>query len=100
MCTSKIVFKIENVILYDFILAFFVSIEKMADTSSTGSGLNQPQMEPGWNALRQHIIDNKIKVGLSITRLFTIIFTIGYIIPIFGYIYYFIVFFYRISRET
>ncbi|XP_076176212.1 transmembrane protein 33-containing Krueppel homolog 2 [Ptiloglossa arizonensis] len=56
----------------------------MADTSSTGSGLNQPQMEPGWNALRQHIIDNKIKVGLSITRLFTIIFTIGYIIPIFG----------------
>ncbi|KAG7198464.1 hypothetical protein KM043_005846 [Ampulex compressa] len=33
---------------------------------------------------QQHVIDNKIKVGLWVTRLFTIIFTIGYIIPIFG----------------
>ncbi|XP_053975135.1 Krueppel homolog 2 [Hylaeus anthracinus] len=56
----------------------------MADTTSTGSGDSSPQVEKGWNALRQHIIDNKIKVGLWITRLFTIIFTIGYIIPIFG----------------
>ncbi|XP_076237176.1 transmembrane protein 33-containing Krueppel homolog 2 [Calliopsis andreniformis] len=56
----------------------------MADTTSTSSTENLPHMEPGWNALRQHVIDNKIKVGLWVTRLFTIIFTIGYIIPIFG----------------
>ena len=55
----------------------------MADTSNPMSD-NSPQVEKGWMALRQHIIDNKIKVGLWITRLFTIIFTIGYIIPIFG----------------
>lgn len=56
----------------------------MADTASTGPTTNSPQMEKGWNALRQHVIDNKIKVGLWVTRLFTILFTIGYIIPIFG----------------
>ncbi|XP_076620257.1 transmembrane protein 33-containing Krueppel homolog 2 [Colletes latitarsis] len=56
----------------------------MADTSSTGTGDNSPQIERGWLALKLHIIDNKIKVALWITRLFTIIFTIGYIIPIFG----------------
>ncbi|KAK9294642.1 hypothetical protein QLX08_010806 [Tetragonisca angustula] len=55
----------------------------MADTSTT-PGDNSVHMEKGWFALRQHIIDNKIKVGLWVTRLFTIIFTIGYIIPIFG----------------
>ncbi|XP_033334148.1 transmembrane protein 33-containing Krueppel homolog 2 [Megalopta genalis] len=56
----------------------------MADTASTGSSTNSPQMEKGWNNLRQHVIDNKIKVGLWVTRLFTILFTIGYIIPLFG----------------
>lgn len=57
----------------------------MADDSNT-MGDNVPQVEKGWMVLRQHIIDNKIKVGLWITRLFTIIFTIDYIIPIFGYV--------------
>lgn len=56
----------------------------MADTANAGPTTNPPQMEKGWNALRQHVIDNKIKVGLWVTRLFTILFTIGYIIPIFG----------------
>ncbi|PBC34317.1 Protein Kr-h2 [Apis cerana cerana] len=53
---------------------------EMADTASS----NSVHMEKGWGALRQHIIDNKIKAALWVTRLFTIIFTIGYIIQIFG----------------
>lgn len=64
----------------------------MADTASATSESNSVHTEKGWSALKQHIIDNKIKVGLWLTRLFTIIFTIGYIIPIFGYVtlYYFL----------
>ncbi|XP_015432256.1 PREDICTED: Krueppel homolog 2 [Dufourea novaeangliae] len=57
----------------------------MSNTSKSTD--NAPHMEKGWHALRQHVIDNKIKVGLWVTRLFTIIFTVGYIIPIFGNIY-------------
>lgn len=56
----------------------------MADTANATSANNSVNTEKGRNALRQHIIDNKIKVGLWVTRLFTLIFTIGYIIPIFG----------------
>ncbi|XP_076760481.1 transmembrane protein 33-containing Krueppel homolog 2 [Xylocopa sonorina] len=56
----------------------------MADTASATSGDSSVHTEKGWIALRQHVIDNKIKVGLWVTRLFTVIFTIGYIIPIFG----------------
>lgn len=58
----------------------------MAD--STGFADSVPQAEKGWPALKQHIIQNKVKVGLWVTRFFTIIFTIGYIIPIFGYVRY------------
>lgn len=55
----------------------------MADTTTAAPEERIPQ-EKGWNTLGQHIIENKIRVGLWLTRLFTIIFTIGYIIPIFG----------------
>ncbi|XP_077264926.1 transmembrane protein 33-containing Krueppel homolog 2 isoform X1 [Temnothorax americanus] len=57
---------------------------RMVDTASSGSSDSSPQVEKGWPALKQHIIDNKIKFGLWVTRLFTLIFTVGYIIPIFG----------------
>lgn len=57
------------------------------DTGSSESNDSSPQVEKGWPALKQHIVDNKIKFGLWVTRLFTIIFTVGYIIPIFGYFY-------------
>lgn len=67
-------FQIENIDLF--------LIYRMADTASS----NSVHMEKGWGALRQHIIDNKIKAALWVTRLFTIIFTIGYIIQIFGYV--------------
>ncbi|KAL2727741.1 Krueppel 2 [Vespula maculifrons] len=57
----------------------------MADT--TGSGDSSPQLERGWLALKQHVIENKIRAGLWFTRLLTMIFTISYIIPIFGNFY-------------
>ncbi|KYN06932.1 Protein Kr-h2, partial [Cyphomyrmex costatus] len=56
---------------------------RMVDNAN-GSSDSSPQVEKGWPALKQHIIDNKIKFGLWLTRLFTILFTFGYIIPIFG----------------
>ena len=55
----------------------------MADTANTDSNDTFQQEEKGWQVLKQHVIDNKISVGLWVTRLFTIIFTIGYIILIF-----------------
>lgn len=68
-----------EIVIFEFYLT-----NRMADTTTPGD--NSAHMEKGWLALRQHIIDNKIKVGLWVTRLFTILFTIGYIIPIFGYV--------------
>lgn len=56
----------------------------MADNSNSVSGHTSPQMERGWHAVKQYIVDNKIKAALWVTRLFTVVFTIGYIIPIFG----------------
>lgn len=57
----------------------------MADTASNGAGDTTTASEPkGWDNLKQHVIDNKILVGLWATRVLTILFTIGYIIPIFG----------------
>ncbi|XP_017788270.1 PREDICTED: Krueppel homolog 2 [Habropoda laboriosa] len=55
----------------------------MADTANSPSD-NSVEKEEGWVALKKHIIQNKIKVGLWVTRLFTIIFTVGHIFPIFG----------------
>lgn len=57
---------------------------RMADSACNGPSNSSPQVEKGWPALKQHITENKVKFGLWMTRLFTIIFTIGYIIPIFG----------------
>lgn len=54
----------------------------MADTASSRD--SSPQMERGWMALKQYLIDNKIKAGLWFTRFLTMMFTISYIIPIFG----------------
>lgn len=74
---------IQNLEIITFELSL---IYRMADTTSATPEDTSVHMEKGWFALKQHIIDNKIKVGLWVTRLFTLIFTIGYIIPIFGYV--------------
>lgn len=53
----------------------------MAD-STTSSSTSQPGR--GLPALKQHVIEHKIDVGLWALRLLTILFTISYFIPIFG----------------
>ena len=56
----------------------------MSEHTTTGTADSSPQLEKGWGALKQHVIENKIKVGSWLLRIFTLLFTIGYIIPIFG----------------
>ncbi|KAI4482942.1 hypothetical protein M0802_013583 [Mischocyttarus mexicanus] len=58
----------------------------MADTASSES-TSREVPNKGWLVLKQFAIDNKIKTGLWLTRLLTMIFTISYIIPIFGNVY-------------
>lgn len=58
----------------------------MADSANTASANSSPQVEKGWGALKQHVLANKINAGLWATRVFTMLFTIGYIIPLFGYV--------------
>lgn len=43
-----------------------------------------PQPPRGVNTLVEHVSQNKIDVALWASRLLTIIFCIGYILPIFG----------------
>lgn len=45
---------------------------------------NTTERERGVPALKQHVIANKIDTGLWACRMLTIIFAVGYIIPIFG----------------
>lgn len=46
---------------------------------------NQEENRPrGVEALKQHVIANKVDVALWASRVITVAFTIGYILPIFG----------------
>jgi hypothetical protein len=54
----------------------------MSDDSGTQNS-EQPQPS-GWEALKQHVIDHKVDVALWATRVFTILFTFGYFIPLLG----------------
>lgn len=46
---------------------------------------NTNQERPrGIQALKQHINDNKVDVALWASRVLTIIFAIGYVLPLFG----------------
>lgn len=48
---------------------------------------NANQERPrGTQALKQHIIENKVDVTLWASRILTIIFALGYVLPIFGYV--------------
>jgi len=57
-----------------------------SSSGSAGAGAQpgEPPMPRGVGALKQHIITHKIDIGLWVTRVATIVFTLGYIIPIFG----------------
>ncbi|XP_012257387.2 Krueppel homolog 2 [Athalia rosae] len=57
----------------------------MADTATNRAAGDTTTVRPkGWETLKQHVIDNKILVGLWATRVLTILFTVGYVIPLFG----------------
>ncbi|XP_075235254.1 transmembrane protein 33-containing Krueppel homolog 2 [Lycorma delicatula] len=47
---------------------------------------SEPRSEPvkGFDALKRHCIENKLDIALWTTRLFTIIFTLAYLVPLFG----------------
>ena len=45
---------------------------------------NHEQRPRGWLVLKHHLLTHKIDVALWATRLATIIFTMGYILPIMG----------------
>lgn len=44
----------------------------------------QQQQARGVEALKQHVMLNKIDAALWASRVLTVVFTIGYILPIFG----------------
>lgn len=57
----------------------------MGDNSENSTNnQNNETTERGWSCLKEHIISHKIEVALWATRIFTILFTIGYFIPFFG----------------
>lgn len=45
---------------------------------------NQDQRPRGIDALKNHVVEHKVETALWISRLLTIIFSIGYLLPIFG----------------
>lgn len=45
---------------------------------------NQDQRPRGIDALKNHILEHKVESALWLSRLLTIIFSIGYILPLFG----------------
>lgn len=53
----------------------------MADSNNQSNGDGPPKGVP---ALKAHIVANKVDVALWAIRILTILFTIGYIIPIFN----------------
>lgn len=55
--------------------------------NSQNSEEPQPPQRSGWEALKQHVIDHKVEVAIWATRVFTVLFTFGYFIPLFGYPY-------------
>lgn len=51
---------------------------------SDNSSQQQEQPARGFEALKAHVIANKIDSALWASRVLTILFAIGYVIPIFG----------------
>jgi hypothetical protein len=59
--------------------------DKTKNMSDHNDAQNSEEAQPrGWEALRQHVIDHKVDVALWATRVFTILFTFGYFIPLLG----------------
>lgn len=54
----------------------------MSDNSSQQQETQQPAR--GFDALKTHVIANKVDSALWASRVLTILFAVGYVIPIFG----------------
>ena len=55
---------------------------KMSDTAGDGSSNNSRPR--GWLVLKHHVLTHKIDVLLWATRVATMVFTVGYILPLMG----------------
>lgn len=53
----------------------------MSDNNSSTDNENQPR---GIEAVKNHMMEFKIETALWISRVLSIVFAIGYLIPIFG----------------
>lgn len=53
----------------------------MSDSNSTTDSDNQPR---GIEAVKNHMLENKIETALWLSRVLSIVFAIGYLLPIFG----------------
>ena len=101
--TSKdyyISFNVTGIIYFSFIIPSFFSIflltqvhfslqivlnertSKMSDTAGDGSSNNSRPR--GWLVLKHHVLTHKIDVLLWATRVATMVFTVGYILPLMG----------------
>lgn len=58
----------------------------MSDNNSTDND-NQPR---GIEAVKNHMLENKIETALWVSRVLSIVFAIGYLLPIFGWVIEFI----------
>lgn len=54
------------------------------DSANPQPSSERPQRRLNVEALKQHVLTHKIDVGLWALRMLTILFTLGYFIPIFG----------------
>jgi transmembrane protein 33 len=53
------------------------------NTASDNNDSNQPR---GVEAVKNHMLENKIETALWCSRVLSIVFAIGYVLPIFGYV--------------
>lgn len=54
----------------------------MSETNTTNE--SAPQRGLNINTLKAHVLEHKIDVALLCIRILTVVFTLGYIFPIFG----------------
>lgn len=57
--------------------------DQQSESQTFTSSSTAPQAK-GWDVLKQHVIDHKVEVALWATRVFTILFTCGFFIPLLG----------------
>lgn len=59
----------------------------MSDNSTQQQDTQQGQPARGLEALKSHVLANKVDSALWASRVLTILFAVGYVIPIFGWVY-------------